>query len=149
MVGAGVWAFIGVVVGGLLTIAGQATAELVKARVATRERQDRRDQLSREFQRETMIRLQAAMAEYRDALSRYGSQVVPTTQVDDQLSRARVGYQMLVHRVSSSSARTAVQVWEAAALRWFQPDDSGTASQEAEAWTTAMRLTSEAIRATD
>ena len=62
-----VWAFIGVVVGGLLTVAAQATAESLKARAAARARQEQRARASREFQRDTLIELQAAMADYRAA----------------------------------------------------------------------------------
>jgi hypothetical protein len=36
-----------------------------------------------------------------------------------------------------------------AALPWFQGDDSGTAAAEAGAWEEAMRVTGEAVRATD
>ena len=144
-----VWAFIGVVAGGLLTVAAQATAESLRARAAERARQDQRARASREFQRETLIELQAAMAEYRAALDRDRSQILPLRSTEQQVSAARSRYQMLVHRVSSSAAREAALAWEAAALPWFQGDDSGTAAAEAEAWETAMRVTGEAVRATD
>ena len=144
-----VWGFIGVVVGGLLTVAAQATAEFLRGRVAARDRQDRRDLASREFQRETLIELQAAMADYRAALDRDKSQILPLRSTEQQVAAARARYQMLVHRVSSSPAREAALAWEVAALPWFQGDDSGTAAAEADAWETAMRVTGEAVRATD
>ena len=144
-----VWAFIGVVVGGLLTVAAQATAESLKARAAARARQEQRERASQEFQRETLIELQAAMAEYRAALTRDRSQILPSRATDVELSAARSRFQMLVHRVSSSPAREAALAWEEAALPWFQGDDSGTAAAEADAWATAMRITGEAVRATD
>lgn len=144
-----VWAFIGVVVGGLLTVAAQATAESLKARAAARARREQRDRASREFQRETLIELQAAMADYRAALARDKSQILPLHSTEQQVSAARAKFQMLVHRVSSSSAREAALAWEVAALPWFQGDDSGTASAEADAWETAMRMTGEAVRAPD
>jgi hypothetical protein len=144
-----VWAFIGVVVGGLLTVAAQATAEFLKARAAARARQEQRARASREFQRDTLIELQAAMADYRAALCRDRSQILPLRSTEQQLSAARARYQMLVHRVSSSAAREAALAWEAGALPWFQGDDSGTAVAEAEAWETAMRVTGEAVRGTD
>jgi hypothetical protein len=143
-----VWAFIGVVVGGLLTVAAQATAESLKARAAARARREQRDRATRGFQRETLIELQAAMADYRAALDRDRSQILPLRSTEQQVSAARARYQMLVHRVSSSPAREAALAWEAAALPWFQGDDSGTASAEADAWETAMRVTGEAVRAT-
>lgn len=146
---AGVWGLIGVVVGGVLTLAGQTIAELVKAGVAKRDRQDRRDQMSREFQRETLTHLQEAMAGYRQVLSRYDFDRQPPLEAENQVAAARAAYQMLLHRVSSSAARDAVRSWETAALYWFQRDDRGSASDEAEAWATAMRLTGEAIRATE
>ena len=59
---AAVWAFIGVVAGGLLTVAAQATAESLKARAAARARQEQRERAWREFERETVIELQTAMA---------------------------------------------------------------------------------------
>ena len=144
-----VWAFIGVVVGGLLTVAAQATAEFLKARAAARARQAQRERATREFQRDTLIELQAAMADYRAALCRDKSQLLPLRSTEVQLSNARSRYQMLVHRVSSSAAREAALTWETAALPWFQGDDAGTAAAEAEAWETAMRVTGEAVRATD
>ncbi|MBM7808286.1 hypothetical protein JOD57_004123 [Geodermatophilus bullaregiensis] len=144
-----VWAFIGVVVGGLLTVAAQATAESLKARAAERARQDQRARASREFQRQTLIELQAAMAEYRAALDRDRGQILPLRGTEAQVSAARSRYQMLVHRVSSSPAREAALRWEEAALPWFQRDDAGTAAAEAQAWETAMRVTGEAVRATD
>ena len=144
-----VWAFIGVVVGGLLTVAAQATAESLKARAAARARQEQRERASREFQRDTLIELQAAMADYRAALCRDKSQLLPLRSTEVQLSNARSRYQMLVHRVSSSAARDAALAWEAGALPWFQGDDSGTAAAEAGTWETAMRVTGEAVRATD
>jgi hypothetical protein len=144
-----VWAFIGVVAGGLLTVAAQATAESLKARAAARARQDQRERAWRQFERETLIELQGAMADYRAALVRDRSQLLPLRSTEQQLSAARARYQMLVHRVSSSAAREAALAWEAAALPWFQGDDSGTAAAEAEAWETAMRVTGEAVRATD
>ena len=144
-----VWAFIGVVVGGLLTVAAQATAESLKARAAGRARQEQRARAAREFQRETLIELQAAMADYRAGLTRDRSQLLPSRATDLQLSAARSRYQMLVYRVSSSAAREAALAWEAAALPWFQGDDAGTAAAEAEAWATAMQVTGEAIRETD
>jgi hypothetical protein len=143
-----VWAFIGVVAGGLLTVATQATAESLKARAAARARREQRDRATRGFQRETLIELQAAMADYRAALDRDRSQILPLRSTEQQVSAARARYQMLVHRVSSSPAREAALAWEAAALPWFQGDDSGTASAEADAWETAMRVTGEAVRAT-
>jgi hypothetical protein len=144
-----VWAFIGVLAGGLLTVATQATAESLKARAAARARREQRDRATRGFQRETLIELQAAMADYRAALDRDRSQILPLRSTEQQVSAARARYQMLVHRVSSSPAREAALAWEAAALPWFQGDDSGTASAEADAWETAMRVTGEAVRATD
>ena len=144
-----VWAFIGVVAGGLLTVAAQATAESLKARAAERARHDQRERATRQFQRDTLIELQAAMADYRAALCRDKTQLLPLRSTEQQLSAARARYQMLVHRVSSSAAREAALAWEAAALPWFQGDDSGTAAAEAEAWETAMRVTGKAVRATD
>ena len=144
-----VWAFIGVVVGGLLTVAAQATAESLKARAAARARQEQRERATRQFQRDTLIELQTAMADYRAALVKDRSQILPSRATDMQLSAARSRYQMLVHRVSSSTARDAALEWETAALPWFQGDDSGTAAAEAEGWETAMRVTGEAVRATD
>ena len=144
-----VWAFIGVVAGGLLTVAAQATAESLRARAAARARQDQRERAWRQFERETLIELQAAMADYRAALVRDRSQILPSRATDMQLAAARSRYQMLVHRVSSSAARDASLAWETAALPWFQGDDAGTAAAEAEAWETAMRVTGEAVRATD
>jgi hypothetical protein len=144
-----VWAFVGVVVGGLLTVAAQATAESLEARAAERARQEQREGASRTFQRETLIELQAAMADYRAALSRDRSQLLPLRSTEAQLAAARSRYQMLVHRVSSSPAREAVLHWAEAALPWFQGDDCGTAAAEAGAWETAMRVTGEAVRAAD
>ncbi len=144
-----VWGFIGVVVGGLLTVAAHATAESLKARAAARARQEQRERALQEFQRETLIELQAAMADYREALTRDKSQILPSRATDTQLSAARSRYQMLVHRVSSSAAREAALAWEEAALPWFQGDDCGTAAAEADAWSTAMRVTGEAVRAAD
>jgi hypothetical protein len=144
-----VWAFIGVVVGGLLTVAAQATAESLKARAAARARREQRARASREFQRDTLIELQAAMADYRAALDRDRSQILPLRSTEQQVAAARARYQMLVHRVSSSPAREAALEWEVAALPWFQGDDSGTAAAEAGAWEEAMRVTGEAVRATD
>ena len=144
-----VWAFIGVIAGGLLTVAAQATAESLKARAAARAREEQRERASREFQRATLIELQTAMADYRAALTRDRSQILPSRATDAQLSAARSRYQMLVHRVSSSPAREAALAWEVAALPWFQGDDSATAAVEADAWEAAMRVTGEAVRATD
>ena len=144
-----VWAFIGVIAGGLLTVAAQATAESLKARAAARAREEQRERASREFQRATLIELQAAMADYRAALTRDRSQILPSRATDAQLSAARSRYQMLVHRVASSTAREAALAWEEAAVPWFQGDDDGTASAEADAWEVAMRVTGEAVRATD
>lgn len=144
-----VWGFIGVVVGGLLTVTGQAVAETIKARVASRELRERRAQVAREIQRETLTRLQEAMAEYRRVLSRYDFRGTPSHEEEDRLSDARVGYQMLLHRAASPTARDAVRSWETSALFWFQGDERGSANDEAEAWATAMRLTGEAIRAAE
>jgi hypothetical protein len=143
------WAFIGVVAGGLLTIMGQAVAEVIKAHVAMRDIRERRAQVARELQRETLTRLLDAVADYRRALSRYDFRRFPSQDDEGQLASARVAYQMMLHRVSSASARDAVRSWETAALYWFQGDERGTANDEAEAWATAMRLTGEAIRATE
>ena len=143
---AGFWGFIGVVVGGLLTVFGQSVAELIKARVAARDLGERRAQVARELQRDTVTRLQETMASYRRELSRYDVQGDPSAQADEQLSGARVAYQMLLHRVADESARDAVRAWETAALYWFQHDERGSASSEAEAWASAMRLTGETIR---
>lgn len=144
-----VWGFVGVVVGGLLTVTGQAVAETIKARVASRELRERRSQVAREVQRETLMRLQEAMAEYRRMLSRYDVRGTPSQEDEDRLSDARIAYQMLLHRVASSTARDAVRSWETSALLWFQGDERGRANDEAEAWATAMRLTGEAIRAAE
>lgn len=149
LVDAAVWGFIGVVAGGILTVGGQATAELIKGKVATRERQDRRAQLSREFQRSTLIDVQAAMTAYRAALGRDGRQTVPSADSEEQLTAARATYQTLLHRVSSTTARDAVQAWEAEALRWFQKDDLGSAGRETTSWLEAMRQTGAAIRDTE
>src|SRR4051812_2094973 len=81
-------AFIGVVAGGLLTVAAQATAESLKARAAGRARQEQRDRATRGFQRETLIELQAAMADYRAALARDRSQILPLRGTEQQVSAA-------------------------------------------------------------
>src|SRR3712207_8763214 len=65
---------------------------------------------------------------------------VCSSDLEVQLSNARSGYQMLVHRVSSSAAREAALAWETAALPWFQGDDAGTAAAEAEARSEARRV---------
>ena len=144
-----VWAFIGVVAGGLLTVAAQAPAESLQARASARARQDQRERAWRQFERETLIELQGAMADYRAALCRDRSQILPARSTEVQLADARSRYQMLVYRVASSAAREAALAWEAAALPWFQGDDSGTAAAESESWETAMRVTGEAVRAAD
>jgi hypothetical protein len=148
-VDAGTWGFIGVVVGGVLTLTGQMAAELIKGRIAKSDRVDRRAQLSREFQRETVTRLQEVMAAYRQELSRYDFRQTPSQEAEDRLAASRVACQMLLHRVSSSTARDAVRSWETSALYWFQGDERGSANDEAEAWVTAMRLTGEAVRAAE
>ena len=144
-----VWGFIGVLVGGLFTFAGTAWAEQRKAGAAREDRREKRDQLAREFQRETLVRLQEAMGTYRDALVAYEQEDRPSAHEDRAVSRARVGFQMLVHRVSAAPTRTAVLAWEAEALAWFQEDDGGTAAREAGAWDAAMRSTGAAISGTD
>jgi len=148
-VGAGWWGFVGVVVGGLLTIGGQATAELIKARVAGQDQQQRREQLSREHQRATMVGLADAMKAYRRALDRDHAQLLPSRRSDMALAEARSDYQALVFRVTDAAARAAVQDWEREALLWFGDDDHGTASREAEAWTAAFRVLGAAVRATE
>lgn len=144
MATAGVWGFIGVVIGGLLTVVGQATAESIKARVASRERTERREQAAREFQRATTIELQSAMAAYRRALAGFR-----LSGADAQIPEARASFELLLHRVASAPAREAVQAWAGTALLWFQGDDEGSAGDEDAAWALATRLTGEAIRATD
>lgn len=146
---AGLWAFVGVVVGGVLTIVGQGVAEWVKALVATHERRDRRAQLSREFQREAMVRLQESMATYRGSLSQYQRMSAPSEEIDAALAGSRVAFQLLLHRVADADVRRAAGNWEAEALRWFQRDDAGTAQLEAGTWEAAMRISGEAIRNTD
>lgn len=147
--GAGWWGFVGVVVGGLLTIGGQATAELIKARVAGRDQELRRAQLSREHQRATMVGLSDAMKSYRRALERDRSQLLPSRRSDMALAEARSDYQALVYRVTDDAARSAVQAWERQALLWFGDDDDGTAAREAAAWTTAFQALGSAVRATE
>lgn len=143
------WGFLGVVVGGLLTIGGQATAELIKARVATRQQQERRAQLAREHQRATLVALTDAMKVYRQALERDKEQLLPSRRSDTALALARIEYEALVHRVSDPAARTAVQQWERQALLWFGDDDDGTAAEEAAAWTAAVEAAGLAVRATE
>ncbi|WP_324273558.1 hypothetical protein [Blastococcus brunescens] len=147
--GSGVWGFVGVIVGGLLTVGGQTIAELLKARAAGTERSERRAQLSREFQRSTLIELQVAMAAYRAALAEDARQSLPGRDLEELLAAARSRYQTLLHRVSSSEVRDAVQGWETQALLWFQRDDRASASDEAGAWLSAVRSAGEAIRATE
>lgn len=146
---AGWWGFLGVVVGGVLTIGGQATAELIKARVVPRQQQERRAQLAREHQRATLVALADAMKVYRQALERDKAQLLPTRRSETALDRARIEYQALVYRVSDAPAREAVQVWERQALLWFQDDDDGTAALEATTWTTAVEAVGLAVRATE
>lgn len=145
----GVWGFVGVLVGGLLTVGGQATAEQLKNKAATNERRERRDQLSRELQRATLIDLQAAMAAYRAALVADSAARVPARDTDEELARARSTYQTLLHRVSADAVRDAAQAWEREALLWFQQDDRGSASEEARTWLSSVRAAGEAIRATE
>ena len=148
-VGAGWWGFLGVVVGGVLTIGGQATAELIKARVATRQQVERRAQLGREHQRATLVALGEAMKDYRRALERDHSQLLPSRRSDEALAEARVGYQTLVYRVSDVPARAAVQEWERQALLWFGDDDTGTAAREAQTWLAAVETVGAAVVATE
>ena len=148
-VDAGWWGFLGVVVGGVLTIGGQATAELIKARVVTRQQQERRAQLAREHQRATLVGLSDAMKVYRQALERDKAQLLPTRRSETALARARIEYQALVYRVSDAPAREAVQAWERQALLWFQDDDEGTAALEATTWTAAVEAVGLAVRATE
>ncbi len=147
--GAGWWGFVGVVVGGLLTIGSQATAELIKARVAGQDQRERRAQLSREHQRATLVGLSDAMKAYRRALERDRQQLLPSRRSDIALAEARSDYQALVYRVTDDDARSAVQAWEHQALLWFGDDDDGTAAREADAWTAAFRALGDAVRATD
>lgn len=143
------WGFTGVVVGGLLTVLGQTVAELLKARVASRERRERRQQLAREHQRETIVALHAALAAYRGALTKDRSLTIPTPQSESELTSARVAYQAVVHRVADEGARNAVQAWEREALLWFQRDDQGRAERESSSWDAAMLALGEANRATE
>jgi len=143
------WGFTGVVAGGLLTVLGQTAAELLKSRVASRERRERRQQLAREHQRETIVLLFAALAGYRKALNRDRSLTIPTPQSEAELTSARVAYQAVVHRVSDQAARSAVQAWESEALLWFQRDDEGRAERESSTWDVAMKALGEANRATE
>jgi hypothetical protein len=143
------WGFLGVVVGGVLTIGGQATAELIKARVATRQQQERRAQLAREHQRATLVALADAMKVYRQALERDKGQLLPSKRSDTALAEARIEYQTLVYRVSDASARSAVQQWQRQALLWFGDDDDGTAALEAATWTVAVEAMGLAVRATE
>ncbi len=146
---AGWWGFLGVVVGGVLTIGGQATAELIKARVTTRQQQERRAQLGREHQRATLVALADAMKVYRQALERDREQLLPSRRSDTALALARIESQALVYRVSDAPAREAVQAWERQALLWFQDDDEGTAALEATTWTAAVEAVGLAVRATE
>jgi hypothetical protein len=146
---AGWWGFLGVVVGGVLTIGGQATAELIKARVVTRQQQERRAQLAREHQRATLIGLADAMKVYRQALERDKGQLLPSKRSETALAQARIEYQALVYRVADAPARSAVQQWEQQALLWFQDDDEGTAALEAATWVAAVEAVGLAVRATE
>lgn len=146
---AGWWGFFGVVAGGVLTIGGQTTAELIKARVATRQQQERRAQLAREHQRATLVALAEAMKVYRQALEHDRSQLLPSKRSETALSLARIEYQSLVYRVSDAPARSAVQQWERQALSWFQDDDAGTAALEATTWAAAVEAVGLAVRATE
>jgi hypothetical protein len=146
---AGWWGFLGVVVGGVLTIGGQATAELIKAKVVTRQQHERRAQLAREHQRATLVGLSDAMKVYRQALERDKGQLLPSKKSETALAQARIEYQALVYRVADASARSAVQEWERQALLWFQDDDDGTAALEAATWVTAVEAVGLAVRATE
>jgi hypothetical protein len=148
-VDAGWWGFLGVVVGGVLTIGGQATAELIKARVVTRQQQERRAQLAREHQRATLVGLADAMKVYRQALERDKAQLLPSKRSETALALARIEYQALVYRVADAPAREAVQQWERQALLWFQDDDAGTAALEATTWVAAVEAVGLAVRATE
>lgn len=143
-----VWGFIGVVVGGLLTVTGQATAEWIKAKFARQEREDRRHQLAREFQREATVGLQRSMADYKAALIAYRSAPRSDTAANSAFARARAEFQILVHRVDDGPTRDAAHRWEDEALAWYLDDDHGTAAREDTAWARVMQLSGKAIRDT-
>jgi hypothetical protein len=147
--GAAVWGFLGALAGGVLTVVAQTVSGMLGSRSAARRLSEEREQHARAFQRGTLIELEAALVEYRTALSRDRRTLLPSRDSDAVLSAARSRFRLLVYRVQSVRVRDAVLAWEDAALAWFGGDDTGTAAAEAGAWDTAVLVTGEAIRAAE
>jgi hypothetical protein len=134
----------GVIIGGLLTVGGQFTAEMLKSRVASSERQDRRSATAREYQRQALTQLEQDALAYRRALVENERQEEPTVGSEDQLRLTRAAYEAALYRVEEADCRSRFLAWEKAAVAWSQ--EEGPAINEATTWRTAMEAGGAAIR---
>ena len=138
-------AFWGVIVGGLLTICGQFVAETLKARVASSERQERRDATAREYRRQAASRLSDAAVAYQHALVENERSASSSPAIEDRLRATRTAYEAALYRVDSADCRHRFIAWEAAALAWSQ--GVGPFVDETTAWRRAVEAAGAAERA--
>jgi hypothetical protein len=142
----GAVAFWGVIVGGLLTIGGQVAAELLKSRVASKERQDRRDAIAREYRRQAAARLAEAAVAYQHALVENERSPASSPAIEDQLRATRTAFQSALYRVDSQDCRGRFIAWEKAAVSWS--NDEGPHINETSTWQKAVEAAGAAERDT-
>jgi hypothetical protein len=134
----------GVVLGGLLTIAGQTVAELLKARAQEQEREAGRQADARSFHREALELATAAATELKAVLVEYEGVGAPTPQLELRFRQSTSEFERLVPRVTSARVRGLLNTWKEAATSW----SNGDATQETEgrAWKAAVDACGEAVR---
>ncbi|SOD70715.1 hypothetical protein SAMN05892883_0371 [Jatrophihabitans sp. GAS493] len=135
----------GVIVGSLLTVMGQGAAELVKARVATKGREEGRDRIRRRFHLDALEELEGAALRLHDVLIEYQSVDVPDELLEKALRESMSVFDACVPRVESDLVRSKMHIWKNTAVRWVNDDDSAAAEQRA--WQAALTACGEGMRA--
>lgn len=134
----------GVIIGGLLTIAGQGAAEMIRARVAAQGRDEFRDRVRRKFHLEALEDLETAAIRLHDVLVEYQSVDLPDEDLEAKLREATSLFDAAVPRVEAADVRQKMQVWRNTAVRWVNDDD--TAAHEQRAWADALDACGQRMR---
>ncbi|SDI92173.1 hypothetical protein SAMN05444157_0810 [Frankineae bacterium MT45] len=135
----------GVIIGSLLTVIGQGSAELVRARVATKGREDNRDRIRRRFHLDALEELESAALRLHDVLIEYQAVDTPDELLEKALRESMGVFDACVPRVESDVVRAKMQIWRNTAVRWVNDDDSAAAEQRA--WQAALTACGEGMRA--
>ncbi len=115
---AGAWGFIGVVVGGLLTLFGPVISEMIRTRQQSKAREAERDADRREFNRLAADAAALAASELQTVYYAYESTTTADDAREQQLRAAVSAFDKACGQLANDALKDLLRQWQQAAENW-------------------------------